>query len=111
MNKSKLMLAALVAIPVSVGMVGEAVAEQTETLGDTLSTPVDINKAIEGLNTNSTRPELEKVKEAYNNLSLELRQQINNFGKVEVLLEDLEKKEAQIANRIAADKVTDLIQT
>lgn len=111
MNKSKLMLAALVAIPVSVGMVGEAEAEQTETLGDTLSTPVDINKAIEGLNTNSTRPELEKVKEAYNNLSLELRQQINNFGKVEVLLEDLEKKEAQIANRIAADKVTDLIQT
>lgn len=105
------MLAALVAIPVSVGMVGEAVAEQTETLGDTLSTPVDINKAIEGLNTNSTRPELEKVKEAYNNLSLELRQQINNFGKVEVLLEDLDKKEAQIANRIAADKVTDLIQT
>lgn len=111
MNKSKLMLAALVAIPVSVGMVGEAVAEQTETLGDTLSTPVDINKAIEGLNTNSTRPELEKVKEAYNNLSLELRQQINNFGKVEVLLEDLEKKEAQIANRIAAEKVTEMIQT
>ncbi|MER2115975.1 MAG: S-layer homology domain-containing protein, partial [Solibacillus isronensis] len=111
MNKSKLMLAALVAIPVSVGMVGEAVAEQTETLGDTLSTPVDINKAIEGLNTNSTRPELEKVKEAYNNLSLELRQQINNFGKVEVLLEDLEKKEAQITNRIAAEKVTEMIQT
>lgn len=111
MNKSKLMLAALVAIPVSVGMVGEAAAEQTETLGDTLSTPVDINKAIEGLNTNSTRPELEKVKEAYNNLSLELRQQINNFGKVEVLLEDLEKKEAQITNRIAAEKVTEMIQT
>lgn len=111
MNKSKLMLAALVAIPVSVCMVGEAVAEQTETLGDTLSTPVDINKAIEGLNTNSTRLELEKVKEAYNNLSLELRQQINNFGKVEVLLEDLEKKEAQIANRIAAEKVTEMIQT
>lgn len=105
------MLAALVAIPVSVGMVGEAAAEQTETLGDTLSTPVDINKAIEGLNTNSTRPELEKVKEAYNNLSLELRQQINNFGKVEVLLEDLEKKEAQITNRIAAEKVTEMIQT
>ncbi|MCM3723101.1 S-layer homology domain-containing protein [Solibacillus isronensis] len=111
MNKSKLMLAALVAIPVSVGMMGEVEAEQTEMLGDTLSTPVDINKAIGSLNTNSTRLELEKVQEAYNNLSLELRQQINNFGKVEVLLEDLEKKEAQIANRIAAEKVTEMIQT
>lgn len=105
------MLAALVAIPVSVGMMGEVEAEQTEMLGDTLSTPVDINKAIGSLNTNSTRLELEKVQEAYNNLSLELRQQINNFGKVEVLLEDLEKKEAQIANRIAAEKVTEMIQT
>lgn len=111
MNKSKLMLAALVAIPVSVGMLGEAEAEQTETLVDTLATPVDINKAIEGLSTNSTRPELEKVKEAYNNLSQELHQQISNYGKVELLLEELEKKEAQIANRIAVEKVTEMIQT
>ncbi|MGE7983140.1 S-layer homology domain-containing protein [Solibacillus sp. NPDC093137] len=111
MNKSKLMLAALVAVPVSVGMMGEVEAEQTEMLGDSLATPVDINKVIDGLNTNSTRLELEKVQEAYNNLSLELRQQINNFGKVEVLLEDLKKKEAQIANRIAAEKVTEMIQT
>lgn len=105
------MLAALVAVPVSVGMMGEVEAEQTEMFGDSLATPVDINKVIDGLNTNSTRLELEKVQEAYNNLSLELRQQINNFGKVEVLLEDLEKKEAQIANRIAAVKVTEMIQT
>lgn len=105
------MLSALVAIPVVVGMVGEVEAEQTETLGDSLATPVDINKAIAGLNTNSTRPELEKVKEAYNDLSQELREQISNYGKVEVLLEDLEKKEAQIANRIAAEKVTEMIQT
>ncbi|MER2113155.1 MAG: S-layer homology domain-containing protein [Solibacillus isronensis] len=111
MNKSKLMLAALVAVPVSVGMMGEVEAEQTEMLGDSLATPVDINKVIDGLNTNSTRLELEKVQEAYNNLSLELRQQINNFGKVEVLLEDLKKKEAQIANRITAEKVTEMIQT
>lgn len=111
MNKSKLMLAVLVAVPVSVGMMGEVEAEQTEMLGDSLATPVDINKVIDGLNTNSTRLELEKVQEAYNNLSLELRQQINNFGKVEVLLEDLKKKEAQIANRIAAEKVTEMIQT
>ncbi|MGA4518521.1 S-layer homology domain-containing protein [Solibacillus silvestris] len=111
MNKSKLMLAAVVAIPVSVGMMGEAEAEHSGTLGDFLATPVDINKAIEGLNANSTRLELEKVKEAYNKLSQELRQQISNYGKVEVLLEGLEKKEAQIANRIAAEKVTEMIQT
>lgn len=111
MNKSKLLLAALVAIPVSLGMVGEAKAEQTETLGDSLATPVDINKAIEGLNPRSTKSELEKVKEAYNNLSQELRQQISNYGKVEVLLEDLTKKEAEIANQIAAEEVIEMIQT
>src|SRR5690606_18980495 len=110
MNKSKLLLAALVAIPVSLGMVGEAKAEQTETLGDSLATPVDINKAIEGLNTRSTKSELEKVKEAYNNLSQELRQQISNYGKVEVLLEDLTKKEAEIANQNAAEEVIEMIQ-
>ncbi|WP_339174790.1 S-layer homology domain-containing protein [Solibacillus sp. FSL R5-0691] len=111
MNKSKLMLAALVAIPVSIGIVGEVEAAPNETEGKTLATPEDIIKAIESLNSNSTRSELETIIEAYNSLSQELRQQISNYSKVEVLMEDLEKKEAQIANLIAAEKVTEIIQT
>ncbi|MGN7479521.1 hypothetical protein ACTHOQ_16950 [Solibacillus silvestris] len=70
----------------------------------------DVNKAIEALNANSSREEIEKVQEAYNNLSQDQQQRVNNYGKLELLLEALDGLETELANRTAAEKVMEMIQ-
>lgn len=69
----------------------------------------EVNKAIEALTSRSSKEDVEKVVAAYNKLNTEQKEQVENYGKVELLLEALEALETEFANKAAADKVIEMI--
>ncbi|WP_254865243.1 S-layer homology domain-containing protein [Solibacillus isronensis] len=70
----------------------------------------DVNNAIEALNSQSTKEDIENVRAAYNELTQEQQDKINNYGKLDLLIEALEALEIELLNKIAAEKVVELIQ-
>ncbi|WP_336046586.1 S-layer homology domain-containing protein [Solibacillus ferritrahens] len=70
----------------------------------------DVNKAIEALNNQSTKEDIEKVREAYNSLSQDQQEKINNYGKLDILLFALEELEVELTNKAASERVIEMIQ-
>lgn len=70
----------------------------------------DVNNAIEALDSQSTKEDIENVRAAYNELTQEQQVKIKNYGKLDLLIEALEALEIELSNRIAAEKVVELIQ-
>lgn len=68
-----------------------------------------VNKAIEELSDKSSREDIQKVIDAYELLSVDQQAQIFNYEKIEELLSQLEGKEQEELDQIAAEKVKELI--